>query len=172
MQFIGIDVGLQSQNTGVAVYSANLKKITEIYSCSFYDMQCHVHAYPSKFKGQRIGVVLENANLDNTMFRRLDSKRIAARMGRDVGKNQAGAVILIQQCKKMGIPCLSIAPSVRKRAQASIKNIGTLPYPTKSNAKQFKQLTGCEDRTNEHNRDAGTLVWGMTEKRFEMLLQC
>jgi hypothetical protein len=155
MLLIGIDVGMQASNTGVAIYCTEQREIIDIYSCSFYQMQCYLNAYPLKYKDQKIAVVLENANQDNATFIKGTSKAVAMKISRDAGKNQAGAIIVIQQLKALGVPCLSIAPSMRQKAKKFLGiDILQLRYPTKSTAKQFNKLTGKE----YGRRDTGTQV--------------
>lgn len=68
------------------------------------------------------------------------------------------------------IPYSTLAPSERDNAETLFKKAGkaninpnavirSLIAPTKLNAAQFKALTGYAGSTNEHTRDAGTLVW-------------
>ncbi|MFI8143190.1 hypothetical protein ACFMJ0_23395, partial [Acinetobacter baumannii] len=42
-----------------------------------------------------------------------------------------------------------------------------LVKPTKSklNAEQFNKVTGWQGRTNQEQRDAGMLIWGMNGKK-------
>jgi hypothetical protein len=118
-----------------------------------------------------IGVVLEDAGKDNTNYRTGATMGITARMGRDVGKNQAGATVVKQLCAYFRAPCLCIAPSQRRKASKRLKRANGLPYPTKTTKAQFEGLTGCREKTNEHNRDAGTLVWGMSVKDFKGMVK-
>lgn len=166
MLLIGIDIGLQKNNTGVALYDPQSKTIDEIFSCNLYEclryLERKILAYPRK-----IGVVLEDAGKDNATFKKGKNAAIQAKISRDAGKNQAGATVVRQLCNHFRVPCLLIAPSQRRQAKPYLKFVKGLPYPTKTTKEQFNTLTGCFARTNEHNRDAGTLVWGMSQKEFE-----
>jgi len=67
------------------------------------------------------------------------------------------------------IPYATLAPSKRDNAETLLAKAGrvlnhagvirSLTAPTKLSAAQFRELTGYTGSTNEHTRDAGTLVW-------------
>jgi len=173
MLLIGIDVGMQKDNTGIAVYDTNWKQYLELFSCSFYEMQMFLNGYPAKYKDKKIGVVLENANLDNATFIKGLTSGAMMKVSRDAGKNAGGAMILNQQLKVMGLPCVNVAPSKRQRAKNGRMVVGHLNMPTKVSAKQFKQLTRYSKTkgNNEHSRDAATLVWGMNSRGFALRLK-
>lgn len=94
---------------------------------------------------------------------------IAMKRAQDVGQSKAAAKILISLFERSNVPVLRIAPSDRHRAdkesiKTNFKGIQMLNMPTKTNAGQFQQLTGYTGRSNEHNRDAATLITGRTTK--------
>jgi len=169
MLLIGIDIGMQAKNTGVAMYESKEKKIIELWSSSLWHCLSAVYR-PSALYGVKIGgVVLEDASLDNASFKSSgQGHRADLKLARDAGKNQGGAIVVVQMCKALDIPCLRIAPSKRRKATKNLKTVAHLKMPTKTTKAQFKALTGYDVKkgNNEHSRDAGTLVWGMTEAEF------
>lgn len=93
---------------------------------------------------------------------------ISMRHSSSVGANRLCAKIAERRLQYYGIPVLCINPTNRKTAYREEKGkkiplpphlVKQLIKPTKTNAAQFHALTGCEIRTNEHKRDAATLVW-------------
>jgi hypothetical protein len=94
---------------------------------------------------------------------------IAMKRAQDIGQAKAAAKILISLFERAKVPVVRIAPSDRHRAdkeslKANFIGVQMLSMPTKTNAGQFQQLTGYVGRSNEHNRDAATLIHGRTIK--------
>lgn len=95
---------------------------------------------------------------------------VATKMSRDVGENAGAAEVFKQWFEERNIPVLCVKPSERDKAYKRVKvgkgmstrrlNVLGLKLPTKTTQEQYKQLTGHVGRTNEHERDAGTLVYG------------
>jgi hypothetical protein len=179
MLLFGVDVGVAyikrktkkpSGNCGVTVYDTEIERIIEVFSGNMWQMQLFFQDIREDFYGYKLGIVLENPNLDKTVFRMSKSKAIAGRKGRDVGKNQAAAMIFIQQIEDQGLPYIEVAPSQRDRAIPHT-NIKLYTYPTKVSEYLFRDYTGSKLGTNEHIRDSGTLVFGMTERIFERTLK-
>jgi hypothetical protein len=102
--------------------------------------------------------------------------RKALKVAQDIGRNKACAELFLQMLDRAKVPYVTIRPSDRHRADKDGKRLGVagiraLSMPTKTTAEQFRDLTGCGLRSNEHSRDAATLVWGKTEKWFEFQRQ-
>lgn len=111
---------------------------------------------------------------------------IAMRVARSVGENSAAGKLIIKQLSEAGVPCVEIAPSkrdsianIKKKLQSKIGikganmqliKLNQFKMPTKSTAAEFKEWTSYEGSTNEHNRDAATLIFGKTAKWVEMKL--
>jgi hypothetical protein len=93
---------------------------------------------------------------------------ISMKFAQNVGENKAAAKLLKKLFRDKRVPTIEIRPSKRQRADKLPKvgkvkvDIRTLTMPTKTNQTQFKELTGYEDPSSEHARDAATLVWGRT----------
>lgn len=92
---------------------------------------------------------------------------MAMKVAQNVGMSKAAAQLIITMMEKAKVPVLTIPPSDRHRAdreslKANFRGVQMLSMPTKTTAEQFKQLTGYVGRSNEHNRDAATLIYGRT----------
>lgn len=193
---IGIDASvenfgiacLQTSDTDLALFSGNMVQMLE-----------KVKQICEQYPGAAL-VVLEDSNMESTTFgvhgsimgalggvaagkmlqKQAKSKiDIAMKVAQKAGKVMAAAQIVKQFCNVHGIPCLCVSPSERQRAyrmegNAKIPlNPTLLKMPTKTTAAQFEILTGYEGKSNEHNRDAATLIWGRSaawvrimEKKF------
>lgn len=79
-------------------------------------------------------------------FRSGANKSIAVneQISRRVGENHATGKLLVQMAKHMGLAV-----------------IGVKPTKAKINSEDFKRITGWQGRTNQEQRDAGMLIWGM-----------
>lgn len=116
--------------------------------------------------------------------------RIQLKKAQDAGRNKQIAVEYIRWIHSYDIPVVGIAPSKRKRATWKYNDAkgnshtGKLKgnellmakAPTKCDAKQFQTITGHDSKavglsTNEHKRDAGTLVFDMTFKGHQLFIQ-
>ena len=94
---------------------------------------------------------------------------------RDVGENAAAGKFICRYLKSMGVPVLEVSPSQRQKAFKWVDNpkekgktskrrinVLMLKKPTKTTKDQFRILTNYKGQSDEHNRDAATLVWGLT----------
>lgn len=97
------------------------------------------------------------------------------KQAKNIGQSVASAWMFNELISRAGVPVARIAPSDRHRADKEIlkgngpKGVHLLSMPTKTTAVQFQALTGYTGRSNEHTRDAATLVFGMTIPRAKML---
>lgn len=99
--------------------------------------------------------------------------RMAMKIAQNVGESKAAAKILMALFKQAGMPVVRIAPSDRHRADKDglkLQGVKLLSMPTKTTAVQFQEYTGYTGRSNEHARDAATLVWGKSAKWCEFML--
>lgn len=185
---IGIDASLV--NCGVAVYSGG--NLT-LYKGELFEAVDWIRAQGIK---DRSIVVIEDPNKDRTAFglwgkmkevcvkwkrgQAYDAEvesvfRMGSKQAQNVGESKAAAKVLIKLFERANIPVVTIAPSDRHRADKdSIRvkaGVKALSMPTKTTAKQFEDLTGYNGRSNEHNRDAATLVYGKTTTWALMMLK-
>lgn len=138
--YIGIDAGTQ---TGVCVWDKDQKQMMQIGSMPIHKAMHHVSYWSRQAPGQ-IFVRLEDARLRKWIPKQ--KTEIAERGRREgAGYVKAHCAIWEEYLKDIGIPYELVAPKNNK---------------TKVTAEYFKRLTGYEERTNEHQRDAGMLVVG------------
>ena len=185
---IGIDPG--RTNTGIAVYDPKTKSFAHMGK---YNLERAIKYLQTVATPERCIVVIENPNLETNLYdgwaemksvinayKRNNAKlkdvqsvfRVATKRSADVGKNSAAAQDIIATLKKMDVCTVQIRPSDRNRANHPNRinrDVIYLNMPTKTNNRQFKTLTGHEGRSNEHSRDAATLVFGKTTKWAEMM---
>jgi hypothetical protein len=186
MYLIGIDVSIQDGNNGLAIYNTTTKQFECIRATSFVSLVGEIADFYKENKAEGCIAVVEDAELDSTVFGAWEAfsqylKKgyaittlksafsTAMQKAQNVGMQKAAARLTIAAIERLGIEVIRIAPSWRDRAD-KIKKVAGLHHraievysmPTKTTAAQFKQLTGYQDSTNEHGRDAATLVWGQT----------
>ena len=130
------------------------------------------------------GAIMEEPNLDTGVFKGYEAweegflsncKDIEAqkselrkllKIAQDIGKQKAAADQMRKVLDSLGIPYALVAPSARDRAEKtnSRYEIKIMKWPTKTTSDQYKWITEVPvvGRTNEHTRDAGTLLIGRT----------
>lgn len=147
--FVGIDPG---SHTGFAEWNANRKEFRLIVTLTFWETIRELMAYrdiAGFFKQPcLVTVVLEDPNLNKPVWIRPGQDgRKHIKIAQDVGKNKRDAQLLYEWLKYNTFDVRLIRPSGK----------GT----TKMKADQFRKLTGWTDKTNEHERDAAMMVFGM-----------
>lgn len=76
------------------------------------------------------------------------SRQVNEQIARRVGMNHATGILLAEIAQALGIAVLLVKPT-----------------KSKLNAKEFNKITGWQGRTNQEQRDAGMLIWGMQGKK-------
>jgi hypothetical protein len=131
---IGIDPG---KHTGVALaYDGRLEAVFET---DFWGAVSHIIKHPQAH------IVIELPSTKSVWHNEAKSKGAIQRTGVNVGSVIREAELLVEYCKKNGRQYLTQSPK------------------GKTNAEEFKRITGWEGRTNQHMRDAGLLVYGLKE---------
>ena len=99
----------------------------------------------------------------------------AVRQAQDIGKSKAAAEYVIDIFRDRGVQVVEIAPSERHRADKTSKknprSIDMKKWPTKTTRAQFEQYSGLKigaRDSNEHSRDAATLVVKRTIQSVEL----
>jgi len=87
-----------------------------------------------------------------------------------IGENKAAGKLMLKLLNRHKVVTIQIAPSNRIRADRAKVPVGAMVQPTKTNKFQFQTLTGFTGRSNEHGRDAATLVWGKSFRWAENML--
>lgn len=183
---IGIDASFQ--DAGVCIYDTTSGKMG-LFSGDLFAVMSHLNRCDVLDKAI---AVIENADLDSTTFDawfrfkqwvlKLISGKIRMEFGednlkswfsremkiaQDAGKAKAAGALFVEIFRRANVPVLEIAPSSRDRAdkealKSGFRGIKLLNMPTKTTARQFQDYTGHVGTSNEHSRDAGTLVSGNT----------
>jgi len=97
----------------------------------------------------------------------------------NIGMVKIVSRVVIKRLRQEGFTVIEVAPSWRHNATAKPKKRGglhtnnpaNLIKPTKLKAPQFKALTGYTGSSNEHGRDAATLIYAQTTNRLLMWVQ-
>ncbi|HEO1790621.1 TPA: hypothetical protein ACV20N_000709 [Acinetobacter baumannii] len=76
------------------------------------------------------------------------SRQVNEQIARRVGMNHATGILLAEIAQALGLAVLLVKPT-----------------KSKLNAEQFNKITGWQGRTNQEQRDAGMLIWGMNGKK-------
>lgn len=71
-------------------------------------------------------------------------KEVGENIAKKVGENHATGKLIVQLIESMGIPVQQLKPT-----------------RSKLNAKDFNRITGWDKKSNQEQRDAAMLVWGM-----------
>ena len=136
---IGIDPDLEK--SGVAVLG---KSHFELKNLKFADVVELFYDQQDMIKK----VVIEAGWLNkksNFHMRAGQSKAKGESIARNVGENHATGKLLVQMAQHLGLPVVEVKPT-----------------KSKTNSEDFNRLTGWVGRTNQEQRDAGMLIWGMS----------
>lgn len=139
--WIGIDAGA---TTGLAFYDKQLDNI-HLDSDDFWGaLQKIKYQIDHNMFTHNIVFVIENPSLIKITWRR-DGKNSGEqdRMARNVGMNMAHAKLWIDFANREGHRVVEVKPTQHKK-----------------DAKEFKQIFGIKNKTNQHERDAYSLVYG------------
>ena len=93
-------------------------------------------------------VVIEAGWLNKKANFRSGAKKSLAvneQISKRVGENHATGKLLVQMAQHLGLPVVEVKPT-----------------KSKTNSEDFNRLTGWVGRTNQEQRDAGMLIWGMS----------
>jgi len=132
--YIGIDAGV---NTGYAVWNKPEQKLMVVTTLPIH---------------QAMEKIRRLHELNTSIFVRVEDARLRSWFGKSGREQLQGAGSIKRDAKiwedfltDLGVPFELVAPKNNK---------------TKTTAEQFKRLTGWDERTNVHGRDAGMLVVG------------
>ena len=131
---MGIDPGQQS---GCALYNTATKQLVHLWTTDFWG----AYEYVLNNRLVLIGVVVEVPDSKTVYHKPSTSLAATQRTAVNVGGVLREAQLLFDGIQKSGIPVQRVNPR------------------GKVNAEKFKQLTGWEGRSNNHERDAGMLTY-------------
>ena len=132
---IGIDVGV---NTGIALYDPATKKLTKVQTLRIHEAMDLVKRQFG-INGQSLKVYFEDARLRNWFGNSGREKLQGA------GSVKRDSSIWDDFLSSLGVNFEKVPP---RRNATKLDNV------------TFKKITGYNERTNEHGRDASMLVFG------------
>lgn len=134
---IGIDPDLKKSGVAILGDSLELKTMTFAETVELFRSQ------QDKIKKVVIEAGWENtkSNFHNRCGQR---KSVGERIAKNVGENHATGKLLAEMAKECGLAVVLVKPT-----------------RTKLKAEDFNRITGWQGRTNQEQRDAGMLIWGM-----------
>jgi len=135
---IGIDP--DTEKSGVAIKSDELK----LYNFSFFEL----YDFLSNFKPEteNIKVYIECGFLNGGNRHKVYGGSLAlnSKIGERIGANHEVAKKICEMCEHLKIQFTQVRPT-----------------KTKTNSDYFKKITGYNKRTNQEQRDACLLIWGL-----------
>ena len=172
---IGIDPSFT--NCAAAIYHPATKGL-QLHTGDLFSVMAFLNG--SGVLGKSI-IVCENPNLDSNTFgmwaffkQALQGNRdlktlqgqfgICMKRAQDIGKSKASAELILEMFRRQSILVLEVKPSSRDRAdKVKGADVRFMKMPTKTTAAQFATYAGfAVPKSNEHNRDAATLILGRT----------
>lgn len=139
--YIGIDCGV---NTGLSVWNKKVRRLEVCESCSIIEAMNFITGFISVGKNEQVMVRVEDARLRKWIPQGKNEKEERGRR-EGAGFVKRDASIWEEFLKINSIPYEMVAPKNNK---------------TKVKAEYFRQLTGWQESTNQHARDAAMLVFG------------
>ena len=138
--FIGIDP--DTKKSGVAFFLKNDR--LELNNLTFFELYSTLVDFQTNFKFKII-VIIDAGWLNKSNFHVTGTnKKVNGKIGERVGANHEVGKKIAEMCEHLGIEY-----KLNK------------PTNSKVNAEKFKKLTGYKNKTNQDQRDAGMLVFGM-----------
>jgi len=151
---IGVDPGLI---TGVCVWSPEREKILDMQSMS------HIKFMEWIVTGNDVYnmvVAIENPNLNQPVFMTKEEKDLIKGCG-DFPAKDIALRILLRRAQNIGMNKQIAKTLMEFMESKGIDFVPIRPFRKKTDAEQFRNLTKWEGRTNQHNRDAAILVFGL-----------
>lgn len=148
MIYIGIDPGV---HVGWAVLDNKNKEIIIYDTITFWQAIERIKWYKNhnQFDNKNnFKIILEDPNLNKPVFNKDDvspgaKQKAYLRIAQNVGSNKRDAQLIHEFCTLNNIPILTVKPTTEKW-----------------DAIMLKKITGIDERTSQHVRDAIKLVYG------------
>ena len=128
---LAIDPGA---HTGLAVFVDG--QLVRLETVEPHQMEKHISAADR--------VIFEDSRLISHVYTTTKSRAAALKMARNVGEIDAWCKLIVAICGEYNIPCHSVSPKGKGE---------------KVNAEKFKTLTGWDQQSNQHERDAAMVGW-------------
>lgn len=150
---IGVDPG---SITGVCVWDNERQRIADMKSMSHIKFMEWVITNKDIYQ---ILVVIEDPNLNQPVF--MTKEERGQIFGSDKEGSDLALRILLRRAQNIGMN-KQIAKTLMEFMESKGIDFAPLrPYMKKMNAEQFKSYTKWPGVTNQHNRDAARLVYGL-----------
>ena len=135
---IGIDP--DTEKSGVAIISDELK----LYNMSFFELYDILTTF--KPETEKIKVYIECGFLNRGNRHKVSggSLELNSKIGERIGANHEVAKKICEMCEHLKIEFIQVRPT-----------------KTKTKSDYFKKITGYNKRTNQEQRDACLLIWGL-----------
>ena len=135
---IGIDP--DTEKSGVAIKSDELK----LYNMSFFELYDILTTF--KPETEKIKVYIECGFLNGGNRHKVSggSLELNSKIGERIGANHEVAKKICEMCEYLKIEFIQVRPT-----------------KTKTKSDYFKKITGYNKRTNQEQRDACLLIWGL-----------
>lgn len=135
---IGIDP--DTEKSGVAIKSDELK----LYNMSFFELYDILTTF--KPETEKIKVYIECGFLNGGNRHKVSggSLELNSKIGERIGANHEVAKKICEMCMHLKIEFIQVRPT-----------------KTKTKSDYFKKITGYSKRTNQEQRDACLLIWGL-----------
>jgi hypothetical protein len=133
---IGIDP--DTEKSGVAIKYDGL----QLYNMTFFQL----YDFLFNFKMENVKVYIECGFLNGGNRHKVlgGSLALNSKIGERIGANHEIAKKICEMCEYLKIEFIQVRPT-----------------KTKSNSDYFKKITGYNKRTNQEQRDACLLIWGL-----------
>jgi len=135
---IGIDP--DTEKSGVAVKSNEL----ELYNMSFFELYDFLSNFKNETENIKVYIECGFLNGGNRHKVLAGSLSLNSKIGERIGANHEVAKKICEMCRHLEIEFIQVRPT-----------------KTKSNSDYFKKITGYTKRTNQEQRDACLLIWGL-----------
>lgn len=150
---IGVDPG---SITGVCVWDNERQRIADMKSMSHIGFMEWVTVNKDVYE---ILVVIEDPNLNQPVFMTNEEKKLI--FGKHKGESDTALRILLRRAQNIGMNKQIAKTLMEFMESKGIDYAPFRPYMKKMDAEQFKSYTKWPGRTNQHNRDAARLVYGL-----------
>ena len=141
MRVIGLDPGA---NTGVAIY--NDGKLDSLETIEPHRIEWHL----SQFQFEPLFIAFEDSRLQSHVWVPSQSKGVAANIARKIGMVDAWCYMIERLCENYDIAYMRISPKAKGE---------------KLNAEDFKRITGWNEKSNQHERDAAMVAWQFRSRK-------
>ena len=135
---IGIDP--DTEKSGVAVKSDELK----LFNMSFFELYDFLTTFKPETENVKVYIECGFLNGGNRHKVFGGSLALNSKIGERIGANHEVAKKICEMCEHIQIEFIQVRPT-----------------KTKTNSDYFKKITGYNKKTNQEQRDACLLIWGL-----------